>query len=297
MKTQKFLLVLIAVVIVGVICVQSEELQLTCDNEDSRSHFINQFACSLNIKEPSGITVTSCDIDIERVKKAELEKRIFIKIVGNENYPEQMPSGLAAAISGVEIFSYSDSSLKHLKRLDFTGMNPKLTKVMLERNQIESIDGDAFHDLTKLVFLSLGHNKLQQLPDKLLSHAPKLAFLIIRDNQITEISVELLRHSQNLRKFYADRNQIVDVHQNMFDSSLSLMVVSMRGNKIKYVPFDFLFFSSLYVADFLDNDEGCDTIYNVNELVPKHCDDEECQRKTIRNIDEFQIKIEEICRN
>ncbi|KAG5667134.1 hypothetical protein PVAND_015132 [Polypedilum vanderplanki] len=296
MLTEKFFIALIAIVYSNSILVLSNEVQLTCVKSNTLSQFSVIIDCSLPVEEPIDLTVTSSDIDFEQIKSEENDKRIAIEIIGNENYPENMPEGLGRAIDGVEIFTYRNTSLKSLKRSDFTEMSSKLFKLFLDHNKIEEIEPETFHDLTNLFVLSLGKNKLKTLPSEMLSHAPKFSFLIIKENEITELSPELFKNSPKLKKLFASKNQISELHPELFVNNPELMIIGFRDNKIKNVPYDFRLFNSLYIADFMNNADGCDTIYNVNEFKPNFCN-KECQERTIKNIDEFQIKIEEICRN
>lgn len=275
-----------------------KDVALKCEFSNfnaSTQEYIEYIDCSLtDVSSPKDrLKVTSNTLYWNTVK--EINKTIYVDIVGNDNYPEYLPEGLGRSINGTGGFTYKNSPLKYIKRADFKDMAPSLFLIILEDNKIEEIPHDTFYDLPYFHYLDVRRNKIKSLVPNLFDHAPDFSTLIIEENQVTELHVDLFKNCPDFHVLYAEFNEISEIHEDLFKNNPNMSIISMRHNKIKNVPIDFKKYNELSVADFTHNGGKCDTMYFSFQPYVEYYDENE-QKKWIKTVTEFQHKIEEICR-
>ena len=248
----------------------NNEVALTCDPAEPDYMFAYIDCNLIDVKSPKDqVHVASTNFDVGNEKFTDITIRL--RIYGNAKYPEHFPKNLGKLVSGVDNFYYKKTPLKYIKRDDFKDFGVKLTSLSLGENEIIDIPFDTFYDL------------------------PNLRDLILRSNRITNLSPNLFDNSPNFGLLFADFNQITEVHPDLFKNNPFIRVITMRHNKIKNVPFDFTKFDNLASVDFTHNAGTCDTMYFRYDPFVEYYDDNDL-KKWIKDVKDFQKKIEETCR-
>lgn len=127
------------------------------------------------------------------------------------------------AISGNNIVSWNSSILHH---------NSKVHSVLLDRNQIISLDDHTFFNLPMLQMLSVG-GLIVNVP--ILMNVGMLTTVSFNNNLITRVSANSFRGMTNLTQLYLENNQIKTVDFTMGEENFlpHLQILSLSGNRIE----------------------------------------------------------------
>jgi len=272
----------------------NHEVTLNCDPDESSDYFVWIECFLMEIKSSEDqVFVKSTSLDIEHQNF--LNKTIQMNVEGNANYPEYFPKNLGKIISGVGRFFYQDTPLKYVSRDDFKDFGPKLKMLGFKGGEIKDIPYDTFYDLHNLNYLDIRDNHINYLAPNLFANSPMFDSLFMSYNQVTELHPDLFKDCPEFHILYAEFNKIEKIDENLFKNNPKMRIISMRHNKIKNVPYDFSKFDLLDVADFTHNEGTCDTMYFNYEPYDEYYDANE-KKKWIKNVPDFQKKIEETCR-
>nr|XP_060612504.1 nyctalopin-like [Anolis sagrei ordinatus] len=168
-----------------------------------------------------------------------------------------------------EIHPFVFSHLPSLEALDLTSNNMRyipeafrklvhLTKLSLERNNIEAIGRDSLKDmvalkdlnlrknriwtiqkdaflrLDRLGVLNLGHNRLSDLPKQLFAGLTRLRTMHLEANHLTGISCPF-GSLRNLRKLYLNNNRIASIASSAFSALKELDFLHLNRNNLSHL--------------------------------------------------------------
>jgi Leucine-rich repeat (LRR) protein len=121
----------------------------------------------------------------------------------------------------------SDDSLKVIPH----GLPPTITKLVLDRNDIRSVDNILRH-YVRLTHLSLRSNRVTQLQPGCFSQSHNLAFVDLSFNQLSEITAQSLQGLTNLISLNLAQNMLEYVVSNAFEYVPRLEHLDLSGNRL-----------------------------------------------------------------
>nr|XP_037274609.1 leucine-rich repeat-containing protein 15-like [Rhipicephalus microplus] len=104
-----------------------------------------------------------------------------------------------------------------------------LVTLLVRRNLIKRLQG--MLDLPKLVRLDLSRNKIETLEEEYLTGLPKLRYLVLSQNSIHNLSPKLFRQAKSLVLVKLNNNHIHSV-EGVFDHLSGLEVLDLNLNNI-----------------------------------------------------------------
>ncbi|XP_074593241.1 podocan-like [Brevipalpus obovatus] len=110
---------------------------------------------------------------------------------------------------------------------------PHLNVLVLDSNNIELIDADAFDQLEHLEELSLRENHLNNVPQGLPTSLKKL---YLGHNLISLLSAGIVQHLINLEELSLNNNQLQKIDDSAFFGLKNLKILDISGNKIVNLP-------------------------------------------------------------
>jgi len=176
---------------------------------------------------------------------------------------EFLPQDISAAFPNLRLIDAFDCSIKSVSNLNLKGLS-KNKKINLEKNNLETIEENAFDDLVNLRYLYLDENKITQLPSNIFDNNQQLDFLYLKQNQLTNLNVDIFKNNKKiallhlsdnklqtlpseilegftlLRQLWLKSNEIVDLPPHIFDSCESLIDIDLSRNKIKTIDINLL---------------------------------------------------------
>ncbi|XP_069469919.1 nyctalopin-like [Ambystoma mexicanum] len=105
----------------------------------------------------------------------------------------------------------------------------------LRKNRIWVIQGEAFIHLNELRNLNLGHNNISDLPNQLIEGLIHLKTMYLEANRITAIRCPF-SSLINLKKLYLNNNRIVYISRNTFSSLKELEFLHLSRNHLASIP-------------------------------------------------------------
>ncbi|XP_076253360.1 uncharacterized protein LOC143191825 [Rhynchophorus ferrugineus] len=204
--------------------------QITCTNVDSR--FFQSFTVPLN--RTHWIKCANCTLDV-------IDEKTFDFTRNNVSYLELQ----SCRIRSLEKLAFNRFFL--LKTLN------------LRRNELSSIQADAFIGLKRLLHLDLSSNYLTILTDNMFAglvnldilnlnknqifHVQPYAFtglvnlkyLYLNNNDLKRLDERMFRDLSNLKILYLEHNQIVEIHQNCFVDLENLNYLYLNNNSISFL--------------------------------------------------------------
>ncbi|XP_053130139.1 nyctalopin-like [Hemicordylus capensis] len=106
-----------------------------------------------------------------------------------------------------------------------------LQDLNLRKNRIWTIQQDAFLQLDKLGVLDLGHNRLSDLPNQLFSGLSQLKTVHLEANRLTQINCSL-SSLHSLTKLYLNNNQILSITGSAFSHLKELSFLHLNRNNL-----------------------------------------------------------------
>jgi len=116
---------------------------------------------------------------------------------------------------------------------------PKLTKLLIGRNQIDEIDVDAFVYLSALEELDLSKNKLNFLPEGWTEFLVSLKYLDLSDNKFTSLESLSLTNTLPLIKMYLMNNPLEYLNVGYFDNLPQNLTISIKSNLVLQNEYEF----------------------------------------------------------
>lgn len=119
----------------------------------------------------------------------------------------------------------------------FSGMTA-LTDLLLFENQIASIEEGAFSDLENLRLLHMSSNQLTNIDANLFDRLSNLNTLLLQSNQLMGIEPQTFSELSNLGYLELNWNQIATIRPGTFDGLPHLRGLELGGNRITRVESD-----------------------------------------------------------
>ena len=173
-------------------------------------------------------------------------------IEGNKEV-EFLPENIVESFPGLIAYRVIRCSIKTVNRKHFKGLN-NLERLELQGNQIDSIQGDSFKDLARLVMLALNYNKIKIIDSSWFQSLETLRQLRIGGNQIELLDEKMFNILRNIREISLDNNKLSAVPANLFRDNLKLEEIRLGRNKIKTIsPTMFDHLNNLTYVDLRSN--------------------------------------------
>ncbi len=115
--------------------------------------------------------------------------------------------------------------------LDIPGIN-KCQRLLLNKNQISSIQSGAFQTLPKLRFLYLADNRIKSIQAGAFQELPKLTDLNLSSNEITLIQPGTFQRLSNLGTLNLTNNKITAIRPDAFQGLPNLLTLDLTKNQI-----------------------------------------------------------------
>ncbi|XP_015278376.1 PREDICTED: leucine-rich repeat and transmembrane domain-containing protein 2 [Gekko japonicus] len=100
-------------------------------------------------------------------------------------------------------------------------------------NELSTLPGQAFSNLSALQRLDLSNNFLDQLPENAFRDLVNLTELQLRNNSIRSLDKDLLQNTALLRQLDLSINGIAQIPSGIFDDLSSLRWLSLRSNRLQ----------------------------------------------------------------
>lgn len=111
------------------------------------------------------------------------------------------------------------------------------TAIDMSFNNISTLTNKDFVNLTHLEILLLDNNDISSLEPYVFYKTIKLLHLDLSNNKISVINLNLLKSLNQLRRLYLQNNAIQYIHPNLFEHNLHLVLLDISENHIqKFEP-------------------------------------------------------------
>nr|CAI5868255.1 unnamed protein product [Callosobruchus analis] len=178
----------------------------------------------------------------------------------------QLKPGAFANLPNLTTLALIDNKIERIPRGVFNNLN--VGTLFLQRNQIETIDAEAFDDMPNLFRIKLNANKISIWNSDWFKNTPRLSQLYFRRNRIEVIPEQAFKNlkatylpggrieleiylSKNLihtihpqafggidsiRKLMLDRNNLQEVDENLFNGMKHIDVIFFSKNQLRELP-------------------------------------------------------------
>ncbi len=154
----------------------------------------------------------------------------------------------------------------------FQGLS-NLEELQLDNNKITSIQPNSFQGLTSLRHLYLTYNRLTTLSPDTFQGLSNLEWLYLYNNQIASIPPDAFRGLSNLKKLRLDNNQITSIQRGTFQGLPNLNILFLHDNQITSIQKGtFQGLPNLNELFLEGNKLSPDTIEEVREKLPPDCE-------------------------
>ena len=163
----------------------------------------------------------------------------------SNNRIRHVPAGLFTNLPQLTGLYLSNNRIRHVPAGLFATVGTDYLKVHLSNNDICTLDADVFLESPTFARLDFDNNKISCLPPNVFAETESFEF-ILSNNEITAISPEILALNVLQGQELHPLTKGVDYdHWYWF-------ILSLRGNKITYIPADILSHITNGVVDELD---------------------------------------------
>ncbi|XP_017893333.1 protein artichoke-like [Ceratina calcarata] len=135
-------------------------------------------------------------------------------------------------MSELTCFDLSDNSLTDVSVGAFRTL-AGLVRLSLRRNEISSVDEDAFQGLIRLEFLDLSDNRLTDLPDSALTPLYSLQKLDLSGNQLQVLGARWFESLDRLRELDVSRNGLARAASGTLQPLPGLSILKLSENPLK----------------------------------------------------------------
>eukprot|EP00095_Tigriopus_kingsejongensis_P011072 maker-scaffold23_size669530-snap-gene-4.7 protein:Tk11072 transcript:maker-scaffold23_size669530-snap-gene-4.7-mRNA-1 annotation:"slit homolog 2" len=150
--------------------------------------------------------------------------------IDRETFHSHLPRLRRLLLEHNQIHSVDASSFGH---------QPLLQVLVLSHNKIESLAEDAFRGLEQnLTSLSLNHNELVKVPDSIFRLTPQLEDLSLDNNHLIEVPSSI-GHLKRLKTLDLGENAITELQEGDFNAMESLYGLRLAGNRLTRIPSNF----------------------------------------------------------
>lgn len=181
----------------------------------------------------------------------------------------ELSPGTLDTVSNFTRIDVSNNSLTEIKNGVFINLN--FLAVDLSLNYIDSIETQAFDNMTELRYLRLDFNYINRWDPHWFKNTPNLHQLSVTNNYLTEIPENAFQNIEWIHNYdlfvlvkgfvSLERNRIVDVHPGAFGNKRELGRISFAHNRIERFSAE-IFAQIDYVEelDFSYNILDCNTV-------------------------------------
>ncbi|CAH1183084.1 unnamed protein product [Phaedon cochleariae] len=173
---------------------------------------------------------------IQTIEEGSLFDHKHVKTIYlDDNEIEYMEPKSIRNLPVVKSLKLNRNKLRKLPNIAFHNL-PLLQSLELQQNKLRNIEPKAFSQVPHLLMLNLSHNELITLEDAGLQGLNSLELLDLSFNRISKLSGRNLDQLEWLVELRMDANAICEVSEGVFDKLLRLRLLSIRNNKIMYIP-------------------------------------------------------------
>ena len=153
----------------------------------------------------------------------------------------------------METLSIENNRLKSINNKAFANLI-NLKDLLIDYNQIDTIEDESFKDLINLETLSIENNQLKSINNKQFAKLTKLEVLFIDDNQIDTIEDESFKDLINLETLSVANNQLKKISNKTFAKLNNLKELYIGDNLIDTIE-DYAFkdLNSLHELELQNN--------------------------------------------
>ena len=120
----------------------------------------------------------------------------------------------------------------------FSVVTTSLTALQLDANSISSVDEDAFHGLSDLIYLLLHDNSISSLHEDTFDGLTALTELILKDNNIASLHEDVFDGLTALTHLLLMNNHIKVLEDGIFEDTTALQEISMQHNRVSILDED-----------------------------------------------------------
>ncbi|CDR34558.1 leucine-rich repeat domain-containing protein [Criblamydia sequanensis] len=137
--------------------------------------------------------------------------------------------------TGIKVLDLKNNQITFLSPDLFVAL-PKLEKINLRGNLLETIPVDWGDKLSCLKYLFISHNKLRGLPPNFGKYWPNLVSLCLSHNLLKEVPKSFNCRFQKLEILMLSHNQIETLSETCCSSMTCLKTLDLHSNQLKALP-------------------------------------------------------------
>ena len=120
----------------------------------------------------------------------------------------------------------------------FSEVPTSLTALHLDVNSISSVDEDAFHGLSDLIYLLLQDNSISSLHENTFDGLSDLIYLLLQDNSISSLHENTFDGLTALTELNLSNNRIASLHEDTFAGPTALSGITLAYNRVSSIHKD-----------------------------------------------------------
>ncbi|PNF18764.1 hypothetical protein B7P43_G03339 [Cryptotermes secundus] len=160
----------------------------------------------------------------------------------------------------LQYLNLSSNHITYIGKFSFTGLT-ELEDLDLSRNNISSIDGEAFYANLKLSIVRLANNRLTEINETVFSPLIRLKYLDLSNNKISSIQKEMFHSNTDLEWLSLTNNSLTAIDPSTFQQQSNLTYLDLSGNKITQIKRG-MFYNNMELESLLLGDN------KISELHP-----------------------------
>lgn len=220
--------------VTAIFALQSAGNDLKCEVEEKKVPVDDRF----HIKWQTLVTcVFNDDIEITQPSKlmnALNESVTELRMVRNKKIGF-IPHDISVPFPKLRVLEGYDCAVKEITKRSFHGL-AMLKKIVLDDNEISTIDENCFDDLTDLLYLYLDNNKITGLSTRLFEKIENLDTLYLNGNQLETLDANLFKNNKKLALLHMNENKLRTLPIGIFDGLTQMRQLWLKGNEIVDLP-------------------------------------------------------------
>ena len=181
-----------------------------------------------------------------------------LELMLSHNRINALPTRVFSNLSKLQTLLLDDNQIQTIERSAFEGLE-SLTSVYLSYNIIDTIPESLFSNLSKLQRLFLDNNQIQIVERLAFEGLESLTYIDLYYNRIHKIRAQAFSKLPKIQTLNMSHNKIRTVEALAFEGLESLRCVNLSSNDIYTMPtFAFLNLSKLHSVDL-----SCNEIYTI----------------------------------
>lgn len=134
----------------------------------------------------------------------------------------------------LQSLNLSSNHITDIEKLSFSGLT-ELEVLDLSRNNIFSIDAEAFHSTQNLSIVRLANNRLTEINETVFSPLILLKYLDLSNNKISSIQKEMFHRNTGLEWLSLTNNRLTAIDPSTFQQQSNLSYLDLSRNKITQI--------------------------------------------------------------